>query len=123
LQVPRARVLIADDEPHLRELLRDFLTHEGYEVATVATGADALEAVPTLRPDVVLLDMLMPGLSGTDVLRTLRRAGHTVPMVLTSGAPVSAAEGFFAVLKKPFNLRAMADTVAAAVHHGQTAHG
>ena len=54
------RVLIADDEPHVRELLRDFLTGQGYEVATAATGDE--DAVPTFRPDVILVDRLMPGL-------------------------------------------------------------
>ena len=114
------RVLIADDEPHVRELLRDFLTREGYEVATVATGAEALDAVPTLRPDVVLVDMLMPGLSGKDVLDALRRAGTTVPVILISGHHATAHEGFFEVLRKPFNLRTMATVVAAAMHHGQS---
>jgi CheY-like chemotaxis protein len=69
------RVLIADDEPHVRELLRDFLAREGYEVTTAGTGAQALDAVPTFQPDVLLVDMRMPGLSGRDVLDSLRRTG------------------------------------------------
>jgi DNA-binding response OmpR family regulator len=114
------RVLIADDEPHVRELLRDFLAREGYEVTTVGTGAQALDAVPTFQPDVLLVDMLMPGLSGRDVLDSLRRTGVTVPVILISGGPNVVAEGFFEVLRKPFNLRTMAEIVAAAVDHGRT---
>jgi CheY-like chemotaxis protein len=114
------RILIADDEAHIRELLRDFLTGQDYDVATVATGAQALDAVPIFQPDVILVDMLMPGLSGRDVLDGLRRVGVTVPVILISGNPVIAAEGFFGVLKKPFDLRTLADAVAAAVKHGRT---
>src|SRR6266705_4502251 len=114
------RVLIADDEPHVRELLHDFLRGEGYEVATVATGGQALDAQPTFQPDVILVDMLMPGLSGTDVLNALRRAGVTVPVILISGHQVTVREGFFGVLRKPFNLRRLAEVVAAAMGHGRT---
>jgi len=67
------RVLVVDDELHVRDLLRDVLTTMGDEVVTVATGAEALEVVPTFQPDVILVDMVMPGLSGTDVLDALRR--------------------------------------------------
>jgi DNA-binding response OmpR family regulator len=114
------RVLIVDDEPHVRELLRDFLGGEGYLVETVETGAKALDAVPAFQPDVILVDMLMPGLSGTDVLLALRRAGVTVPVILVSGHHAELAEGFFGILRKPFNLRAMAALLAAAVEHRRT---
>jgi CheY-like chemotaxis protein len=117
MKPPAGCVLIAEDEPHVRELLRDFLTGEGYAVVMVASGAEALETVPTLQPDVILLDMLMPGLSGRDVFDALQRAGVTVPVILISGTPRIVEEGFFRVLRKPFNLRAVADAVAAAVTH------
>jgi len=114
------RVLIADDDPPLLELLDIFLTGQGYEVATVATGGQVLDAVPTFQPDVVVVDMLMPGLSGTDVLDALRRAGVTVPVILISGHQITVREGFFGVLRKPFNLLTMAEVVATAVAHGRT---
>jgi CheY-like chemotaxis protein len=114
------RVLIADDEPHVRELLHDFLTSQGYEVTVVASGAAALVAVPGCQPDVIMVDMLMPGLSGTDVLDALRQAGVTVPVILISGHQITVREGFFGVLRKPFNLRTMAEVVAAAVAYGRT---
>jgi CheY-like chemotaxis protein len=120
LKPASGRVLIADDEPPLLELLDIFLTGQGYEVATVATGAQVLDAVPTFQPDVILVDMRMPGLSGTDVLDALRRSGVTVPVILISGHQITVREGFFGVLRKPFNLRTMAEVVAAAVAHGRT---
>lgn len=119
LKSPRARLLIADDEAYVREVLRHFLTREGYLVSTVADGREALDAVPTFQPEVILVDMVMPGLSGIDVLTALRRAGVTVPVVLISGQ-IIVREGFFGVLSKPFELRRLAEVVAAAVDHGRT---
>jgi DNA-binding response OmpR family regulator len=114
------RVLIVDDEPSIRELLRDFLTGEGYEALPVATGRDALKAVRAFQPDVILIDMVMPGLSGADVLIALRRIGVIVPVILVSGYPVAVGEAFFGVLRKPFTLRMAGDLVAAAVRHRRT---
>jgi DNA-binding response OmpR family regulator len=110
-------VLIADDEAEVRELLRHFLTREGYLVSAVETGGEALDAVPTFRPDVIIVDMVMPGLSGIDVFLALRRAGVNAPTILISAYDVLVGEGFFRVLRKPFNLRALAEAVAAAVDH------
>jgi len=114
------RILIADDEPRVCEMLRDYLGGKGYEVATAATGGQALDAVPTFHPDVILIDMVMPDLSGTDVLAALHRAGVTVPVILMSGHPDIVGEGFFGVLSKPFNLRRLTEVVAAAMGHGRT---
>jgi DNA-binding NtrC family response regulator len=111
------RVLIADDGPQIREWLRDSLTGEGYEVVTVATGAQALETVPTFHPDVIVLDMVLPDLSGTDVLAALRRGGLTMPVILISGHEITVREGFFGVLQKPLRLRRLAEVVAAAMSH------
>ena len=113
------RVLIADDEPLILELLRDFLIGEGYDVATATTGAQVLDAVPTFQPDVIVVDMVMPGLSGRDVLDALRRVGVTVPVILISGNSHIVGDGFFGVLRKPFDIRKMSEVVAAAVSHGR----
>lgn len=119
MQSLSGRVLIADDERHVREVLREFLTIQGYEVATAATGTDALDAVPTFQPDVILVDLVMPGLSGPEVLDALRRVGVAVPVILITGHEVTRREGFFGVVSKPFNLRRLADAVAAAMGHGR----
>jgi CheY-like chemotaxis protein len=118
---PQARLLIADDIPDVVQLLRDFLTEQGYDVQTATTGIEALNAVVTYQPDVILLDMQMPGLSGMKVLDELRRAGRTVPVILISGHPPKAREGFFAIIKKPFGLDTIARTVAAAVRQARQA--
>ena len=114
------RVLVVDDEPHVRDMLRAALTTMGAEVATAANGAQALEAVPTFQPDVILVDMMMPGLTGTEVRDALRRSGVTVPIILISGNQIAAHEGFFDVLEKPFDLRKLAQTVTAAIAHSRT---
>jgi CheY-like chemotaxis protein len=84
MKTPQARILIADDVPDVVQLLRDFLIEQGYDVQTATTGIEALNAVVTFQPDVILLEMQMPGLSGMKVLDELRRAGLTVPVILIS---------------------------------------
>ena len=114
-----ARILVIDDEPHVRELLREFLTGLGYDVTTETTGNEALGTVPAFEPDVIVVDRLMPGLSGEEVLDALRRTARTVPVILISGHAATAVDGFFAILEKPFSLRRIAEVVAAAVDHGR----
>ncbi|MEV0380550.1 response regulator transcription factor [Nonomuraea sp. NPDC050643] len=78
---PAARVLVVDDEPNIRELLSEALELNGFAVTTAADGRQALEAVARDRPDIVVLDVMMPGLDGFAVARRLREAGDS-PMVL-----------------------------------------
>ena len=115
-----SRALIVDDEPHVRALLRDFLATVCDEVATAASGEEALEIVPMFQPDVILTDMMMPGMSGPDLLDALRGAGVTVPVILISGTAIPTAEGFFGLLGKPFTLEKLAQVVIAALDHGRT---
>jgi DNA-binding NtrC family response regulator len=117
----RARVLVVDDEPRVCELLREFLTLQGYDVATAATGTEALDTVPIFQPDVIMVDMRMPSLSGRDVLDAVRRRGFTTPVVLMSGDSARAGEGFFEVLQKPFDLWRTAQVVVAALAHARNA--
>jgi CheY-like chemotaxis protein len=111
---PPARILIADDEPQVLDLIRQLLVHRGYEVATASSGEEALQAVPTFRPDVLLVDMAMPGLSGAEVLAQLRQQGVGIPVIAISGL-ATAATAFFARLEKPFSFSNLAATVADAV--------
>jgi CheY-like chemotaxis protein len=120
LKTPRARVLIADDDANVREVLRLFLVGQGYLVSSVGSGQEALDAVPIFRPDVIVVDMVMPGLTGNDVLNALRRGGVTVPVILVSAYDRMADAGFFRALGKPFNLRMLAEAVASAVDHGRS---
>lgn len=71
------RILVVDDEPDITALVANHLTRAGFEVATAASGEEALEAARATRPDVVVLDLMLPGTSGQEVLREFRQRGET----------------------------------------------
>lgn len=104
----RPLVLIADDEPAATRLIARDLAKEGFNVSTADDGASAIERVWELNPDVLLLDVVMPDMSGLDVLRELR-GSHPVPVILVSGRESVAhvAEGLEAgaddYVRKPFS--------------------
>ena len=77
----KSRVLVVDDDPALAEMLTIVLRGEGFETAVVSDGPHALPAVRELRPDVVLLDLMLPGMNGIDVCRAIR-AEFGVPIVM-----------------------------------------
>jgi len=81
-----AKILVVDDTPHNVKLLADLLTVKGYVVVTASSGAQALEKVETERPDLVLLDVVMPEMSGYEVCRKIRgsRATATLPVVMVT---------------------------------------
>jgi class 3 adenylate cyclase/CheY-like chemotaxis protein len=81
-----ARVLVVDDTPHNVKLLADLLAVKGYEVATATNGEEALTKIAAAMPDIVLLDIMMPGLSGYDVCQRLRADPRTalLPVVLVT---------------------------------------
>lgn len=80
----RRRLLLVEDDPTLRQALTFNLTREGYEVATASNGEAALEAARGERLDLILLDVMLPGMSGVEVLRVLRREGVTTPVIILS---------------------------------------
>src|SRR6478752_7143022 len=77
-------VLVVDDEPKIARLARDYLEHAGYAVLTAGDGPSAVQAVRTRRPDLVVLDLGLPGLDGLEVLRSIRATGATPVVVLTA---------------------------------------
>ncbi|MEO5981049.1 MAG: response regulator [Pedococcus sp.] len=80
-----ARVLIADDDPDIRDLVEFKLTQSGYAVEAVGDGLAAWESFQAQRPALVILDVMMPGLSGIDVLRKIRDSENgAVPVLLLS---------------------------------------
>ena len=83
----RSQILIVDDEPHLRNGLRRILNEEGYETMVAADGETALVLVEEKKPDIVLLDIMMPGMDGREVCRRLRKiATETRIIYLTAKA-------------------------------------
>ena len=78
---PEARLLVVDDEPNIVELLSASLRYAGFEVAVARSGPEAVRAAREFRPDLMLLDVMMPGMDGFDVLRRLRSDGTRVPVL------------------------------------------
>jgi two-component system OmpR family response regulator len=80
-ELPTARILVVDDEPNIADLLSAALTFEGYDVGVAGTGAEALEMVRTYRPNLVMLDVMLPDVDGNEVCRRLRQQGEQMPIV------------------------------------------
>ena len=104
------RVLVVDDDPQLREALSRALELDGYDVSTASNGVKALDAISSTRPDVMVLDVMMPYVGGLDVCRTLRDRKDRMPiLVLTArdevGDRVAGLDaGADDYLTKPFAL-------------------
>ncbi len=81
------RVLVVDDEQEMRRALRAGLGYAGFDVRAVATGEEALEQAAAWRPDVVLLDLGLPGMNGFEVLERLRRRGDRAAVIVVSVMP------------------------------------
>ncbi|HEY8552305.1 MAG TPA: response regulator [Thermaerobacter sp.] len=111
------RVLVADDVPAVRAFLQLALTEQGYEVALAGDGETALQVAREMRPDVILLDWVMPRMNGAQVLRALRRHPQLqhVPVVLMTGSvgvdEITSEFGVRWVLEKPFGIDDLFETL------------
>ncbi|MFC4907461.1 response regulator transcription factor [Actinomadura gamaensis] len=127
----RGRILVVDDEPAVRESLTSSLEFEGYEVGTAADGVLALDAVEARRPDLVVLDVLMPRMDGLTACRRMRARGATMPVLMLTardmvGDRVTGLDaGADDYLVKPFELDELLARVRAllrrAVDYGTSA--
>ncbi len=115
------KVLIADDDQTIRALLTDMLVDLGHSVIAAVNGAEAVELAARKQPDAVILDFLMPKLSGLDALKAMRERGLAMPAVLLSAISDSSMreqEGFEApdaILEKPFKKRTIEEALAKAL--------
>ena len=111
------KVLIADDEPNIVAALDFLLRKCGYEVQVATTGQEALDLVERGQPDLVLLDVMMPAMSGYDVCRAIRASGRgksikIVMLTAKGGQSERAAEaGADLFFPKPFSTRELVDAV------------
>jgi len=88
----RPRILIVDDEPEMCQVLERQLSREGYEVRSVVDAGAALVKLTHESFDLVVTDLMMPGMSGTDLLRLIRKMWHDVPVVVLTGRENLGAE-------------------------------
>lgn len=119
-------VLVVDDEPMVREVLREYLTQDGFDVVEAADGAAAIEAFTEQKPALILLDLMLPIMNGLDVLRRVRAVGDTPVILLTArGAEsdrVSGLElGADDYVVKPFSPREVAARVRSVLRRSTTA--
>jgi len=113
------RILIVDDEPEIVRGLEDNLRFEGYQTLTARNGADALAVAAREAPDLIVLDLMLPVVSGWDVCRTLRDRGIDVPIIMLTARGEEADRvrglelGADDYLAKPFSLRELLARVRA----------
>jgi two-component system KDP operon response regulator KdpE len=116
----RGKVLVVDDEPEIRRVLKTGLGYQGFDVLAVATGEEALEEVRRWRPDVVLLDLGLPGLDGFEVLRRMPDKSRVAVMVVSvmpgEKDKVRALDlGADDYLVKPFGIQELSARIRAVV--------
>jgi len=123
------RIFVVEDDPLLREAVNLILTQAGYAVSTTAVGTGAAALVTRFRPHLVLLDILLPDVSGLDVLRAIRASGHRAPIVMMTAdnRPDTVrdvmAMGGNGYLLKPFEPKDLIARVKLALKTaGDTAH-
>ena len=117
-------ILVVDDEPRIVQLVRDYLEHGGFTVLTAVDGKTALRTARTGRPDLVILDLGLPGLDGLDVARALRRDGEVPIIMLTarteeSDKLVGLELGADDYLTKPFSPKELVARVRAVLRRAE----
>jgi signal transduction histidine kinase/DNA-binding response OmpR family regulator len=105
-----ARVLVVDDEPSVVDVFREFMSGQGYDLTVAASGEEAVELIPKVRPDLILTDVNLPGVSGLEVMRFAKQFDpETCVIVVTGYTTASTAiealrQGAYDYVKKPFDL-------------------
>ena len=105
------KILVVEDEWEIRNLLAEFLVQEGYDVIQASNGKEALESAEKENPQVILLDVKMPGIDGVEVCRRLKEEDKTrfIPIIMVTALKDRAVDAFVEgaddFVTKPFNLR------------------
>lgn len=117
------RVLVVDDEPPIRRFLRTSLTAQGYDIVEAEDGTKALEEVRRRSPDLLVLDLGLPGIDGLEVIRCLRGSGVTLPIIVLSSRVDEAGKvealdlGADDYVTKPFGVEELLARIRTAMRH------
>jgi two-component system OmpR family response regulator len=128
-QTPEARLVVVDDEPNIVELLSTSLRFAGFAVATAMTGADAVKAVERHRPDLVLLDVMLPDVDGFVVLRRLRDGRDHLPVLFLTARDANEDKvtgltlGGDDYVTKPFSLEEVVARIRAVLRRTRATAG
>jgi two-component system alkaline phosphatase synthesis response regulator PhoP len=118
--VPAAKILVIDDEPSILNLVSAYLRPEGYEVYTAKDGPSGLKAARAYKPDLIVLDLMLPGMNGIDILTHLRRESSVYVILLTAKTEetdkiVGLSVGADDYVTKPFSPRELVARIKAAL--------
>jgi len=122
------KILVIDDEPSIVNLVQAYLKPEGYEVFTAADGPSGLKAVHAFKPDLIVLDVMLPGMDGLELLSRLRRESQVYVILLTARTEetdkiVGLSVGADDYVTKPFSPRELVARVKAAIRRIQAGSG
>ena len=126
--MPADRVLVVDDEPMVRDVLARYLTQDGFEVETAPDGEAGLAAFESARPDLVLLDLMLPRIDGFEVFRRMRDSGSTSPVIMLTARGevtdriVGLETGADDYVSKPFSPREVVARVRTVLRRSRGVH-
>ncbi len=123
-----AKILVIDDEPSIVNLITAYLKPEGYEVYTATDGPSGLKAARAYKPDLIILDLMLPGMDGIELLARLRRESEVYVILLTAKTEetdkvIGLSVGADDYVTKPFSPRELTARVKAALRRIQTGAG
>jgi two-component system cell cycle response regulator DivK len=123
----QSRILVVEDNPKNLKLVRDVLTYSGYEVLEATSGEDGVRLAHEDSPDLILMDLQLPGIDGAEALRQIRMSGENqVPVVAVTAFAMNDdrkrafESGFDGYLEKPISVRALPQQVRDFLRLGET---
>jgi two-component system OmpR family response regulator len=126
VEVAEARLLVVDDEPNIRELLSASLRFAGFHVETAADGQQALQLVGSYSPDLIVLDVMMPGIDGFEVVRRMRQNRQQMPVLFLTAKDATEDKiggltlGADDYITKPFSLEEVIARIRAVLRRAQS---
>jgi two-component system alkaline phosphatase synthesis response regulator PhoP len=126
--MPKTKILVIDDEPGILNLVKAYLQPEGYEVFTAENGPAGLQAARSFKPDLLVLDIMLPGMDGIELLSRLRRESDVYVILLTAKSEetdkiIGLSVGADDYVTKPFSPRELVARIKAALRRSQSGTG